>query len=459
MAPTRRSFLTMAALASTVPTLAACSGSRNTAGTAASGGAASQASDASAGDSDADLVIWADQKKADSLKEIAKTWGKQQGISVAVQTVANDLQPNFVTANQAGNGPDIVLGAHDWIGNLVQNSAIRPVVLSPEAESNYSDIALKAVTYDGQIYATPYAVECLGLFVNKALTSVTQPASIEEMIEAGKAAGTELVLSQVVDEKGDAYNMEPIYTAAGGYMFGKNPDGSYDPNDLGIGKEGSIKAAEKIRQLGQQGVLRKSVTTANHISLFTDGKAPYLISGPWALADIKKAGIDYQLTRIPGFKDIKNSQAKPFVGVNCFYVASNGKNKAFAETFVADAAKDMTFAASVAGSRPPHHGGHVPAVLDQEIRARQVPLPRHVLPHRLPHRPHRADHSNLLHQLRGRVPRDQGGSHRLNHQQLHGPYGGLSHLWSVSRDRRRRHQGPLLTVPRQSADQGGAAGK
>ena len=72
MAPTRRSFLTMAALASTVPTLAACSGSRNTAGTAASGGAASQASDASAGDSDADLVIWADQKKADSLKEIAK---------------------------------------------------------------------------------------------------------------------------------------------------------------------------------------------------------------------------------------------------------------------------------------------------------------------------------------------------------------------------------------------------
>ena len=124
-------------------------------------------------------------------------------------------------------------------------------------------------------------------------------------------------MSQAVDEKGDAYNMEPIYTAAGGYMFGKNPDGSYDPNDLGIGKEGSIKAAEKIRQLGQQGVLRKSVTNANHISLFTDGKAPYLISGPWALADIKKAGIDYQLTRIPGFKDIKNSQAKPFVGVNC----------------------------------------------------------------------------------------------------------------------------------------------
>lgn len=347
MAPTRRSFLTMATVAATVSTVAACSSSQKAAGAAASGGADQQASGSSGGDANADLVIWADQKKADSLKEIAKSWGQEQGITVAVQIVANDLQPAFITANQAGNGPDIVMGAHDWIGNLVQNSAIRPVVLSPEAEANYSDVALKAVTYDGQIYGTPYAVECLGLFVNKALTQVTEPATIEEMIEAGTAAGTELILSQAVDEKGDAYNMEPIYTAAGGYLFGKNPDGSYNSKDLGIGKEGSMRAAEKIGQLGKQGVLRKSVTTANHISLFTDAKAPYLISGPWALADIKKAGIDYQLSRIPGFGDIEGSQARPFAGVNCFYVASNGKNKAFAETFVADAAKDMTFAASM----------------------------------------------------------------------------------------------------------------
>ena len=347
MAPTRRSFLTMATVAATVSTVAACSSSQKAAGAAAAGGADQQASGSSGGDTNADLVIWADQKKADSLKEIAKSWGQEQGITVAVQIVANDLQPAFITANQAGNGPDIVMGAHDWIGNLVQNSAIRPVVLSPEAEANYSDIALKAVTDDGQIYGTPYAVECLGLFVNKALTQVTEPATIEEMVEAGTAAGTELILSQAVDEKGDAYNMEPIYTAAGGYLFGKNPDGSYNSKDLGIGKEGSIRAAEKIGQLGKQGVLRKSVTAANHISLFTNAKAPYLISGPWALADIKKAGIDYQLTRIPGFGDIEGSQARPFAGVNCFYVASNGKNKAFAETFVADAAKDMTFAASM----------------------------------------------------------------------------------------------------------------
>ena len=369
MTLTRRSFLSITAVAAAL-TAAVVYGSD-------SGGASSASGN--------NLIIWADQKKADSLTEFAKKWGEQQGITVTVQTVANDLQSNFITANQAGNGPDVVLGAHDWIGNLVQNGSILPIALSAEARANYTDIALRAVTYEGQTYAAPYAVECLSLFVNKDLTQVTAPTTIEELIAAGKAAGTEVILSLPVGEKGDAYNMEPIYTAAGGYMFGKNPDGSYEPNDLGIGKEGSIKAAEKIRQLGQQGVLRKSVTNANHISLFTDGKAPYLISGPWALADIKKAGIDYQLTRIPGFKDIKNSQASPFVGVNCFYVASNGKNKAFAETFVADAAKDMTFAASMFPSNelPPAQkdladklkAEHPDMVTFAELSAKADPMP------------------------------------------------------------------------------------
>ncbi len=80
------------------------------------------------------------------------------------------------------------------------------------------------------------------------------------------------------------------------------------------------------------------------------GKAPYLVSGPWALSDVKKAGVDYALAKIPGFGSIEGSQARPFAGVNCFYIASKGQNKAFAETFVADAAKDSRFAEAMFAS-------------------------------------------------------------------------------------------------------------
>ena len=117
----RRSFLSVTAIAATL-TAAACSSDDSTTSGSSSGPTDAPSAQASGEpvvhDAAVDLVIWADQKKADSLTEFAKKWGEQQGITVTVQTVANDLQSNFITANQAGNGPDVVLGAHDWIGNL-----------------------------------------------------------------------------------------------------------------------------------------------------------------------------------------------------------------------------------------------------------------------------------------------------------------------------------------------------
>ena len=54
------------------------------------------------------------------------------------------------------------------------------------------------------------------------------------------------------------------------------------------------------------------------------------------LVTANQAGIDYQSPGSRASGTIEGSQARPFAGVNCFYVASNGKNKAFAETFVAE---------------------------------------------------------------------------------------------------------------------------
>src|SRR5690606_38123617 len=137
-------------------------------------------------------------------------------------------------------------------------------------------------------------------------------------------------------EAGDAYHMEPLYTSGGGYLFGEDAEGNLDPADLGVGKEGSIEAGKKIGELGAQGVLKTSITGDNAISLFTDGKAAYLVSGPWALADIEAAGIDYTMSAVPPFEGMQ--PARPFAGVNAFYVASAAKNPAYAQQFLSDVA-------------------------------------------------------------------------------------------------------------------------
>lgn len=286
---------------------------------------------------DADLVIWTDALKIDAVKTVADSFGEANGISVAVQAVSSDLQTNFVTANSANNGPDVVVGAHDWIGNLVQNGAIDPLQLTPEQLSGYSEKAVQATTYDAQLYGVPYGIEALALYRNTEVAP-DQPKTLDDAIAAGEAAKkagkVKSALNLPVGDLGDAYHMHPLYTSMGGYLFGTTPEGDYDPKDLGVGSPGSIEAAQRIAELGEkgEGVLRRSISGDNSIALFTQGQAAFLISGPWALNDIRESGIDYAIQPIPGFAG--GEPAEPFMGAQAFMVASNGKNKAFAQEFV-----------------------------------------------------------------------------------------------------------------------------
>jgi arabinogalactan oligomer / maltooligosaccharide transport system substrate-binding protein len=309
-------------------------------------------------DAKADLVIWADEKRANALKAVAEKFGQDNGITVAVQTVATDLQTNFVTANTAGNGPDVVVGAHDWIGNMVQNGAISPLPLSEADQAKYQPIAIKGVTYNGQVYGLPYAVENVALFRNTD-AAPSAPATIEQLVKDGtaavKAGKVSGVLNLQVGQNGDAYHLEPLYTSGGGYLFGTKANGDYDPTDVGVGKPGSVAAMKKIAALGEKGskVLKRSVSGDNSIALFTQKKAAYLVSGPWAIADIKKAGIKYDISPVPPFAGGK--AAAPFIGVQAFYIASKAKNASLAQEFVLNAVNtpDTMKALFDAEPRPP----------------------------------------------------------------------------------------------------------
>ncbi|MEV6925085.1 maltose ABC transporter substrate-binding protein [Dactylosporangium sp. NPDC051485] len=314
----------------------------------------------------ATLTIWADDQRSAALKPFAEAFGKANHVDVQVQAVSKDLQTVYVTAAQSGKGPDIVVGAHDWIGNLVQNGTIDPIQLSEQQKAGFADVAVKAVTFNGQVYGVPYAIENLALIRNTDLAPAA-PGTIEDLVAAGKAlkdAGkVSTVMSLQVGQNGDAYHVYPLFASAGGYLFGTKANGDYDPADLGVGKPASIEAFKKIAALGEKGAgaLTRSVNSDNAIPTFTGGKAPFLISGPWAVADIKKAGLHYDITPVPPFAGGKPAQ--PFVGVQAFYVASKGKSKALAGEFITNylTKPDLQVALYQANPRPPA----LTAALDQ----------------------------------------------------------------------------------------------
>lgn len=313
-----------------------------------------------------ELVIWADDKRTAALQPFAEKFGQENGVTVKVEAVSKDLQTNFVTASQQGSGPDVVVGAHDWIGNLVQNGAIDPVQLAAEQKSGFNETAIKAVTFNGQLYGVPYAMENLALIRNTELAPEA-PKTIEDLVAAGKKLKADKKASEILclqsGQNGDAYHIYPLYTSAGGYLFGTGANGDYDPKDLGVGKPESIAAFQKIAKLGEKGdgALKRSITGENSIATFTGKKCAFLVSGPWAITDAKKAGIKYDISPVPGFAGGK--EAQPFVGVQAFYVASKGKNKALAQEFVANytTTPELAVALYNAEPRPPA----LTAALDQ----------------------------------------------------------------------------------------------
>ncbi|GAA0561106.1 extracellular solute-binding protein [Paractinoplanes ferrugineus] len=304
------------------------------------------------------LTIWADDKRAAALKPFADKFGTENGVTVKIQAISKDQQTTFVTASQQGSGPDVMVGAHDWIGNLVQNGAIDPVQLSADQKSGIAANALTAVTFNGQTYGVPYATENLALIRNTDLAPEV-PKTIEDLVAAGQKLKTEKKASEIlclqVGQTGDAYHLYPLYASAGGYLFGTGANGDYDAKDLGVGNAASQAAFKKIATLGEKGsgALKRSITSDNSIATFTGKKCAYLVSGPWAVADVKKAGIKYDITAIPPFAGGK--QATPFLGVQTFYVAAKGKNKALAQEFVTNyvTTPDLAVALYQAEPRPP----------------------------------------------------------------------------------------------------------
>jgi arabinogalactan oligomer/maltooligosaccharide transport system substrate-binding protein len=300
------------------------------AGCGAGGGASDSGSEG------VSLTIWTDDKYSRAIKDSAARWGELNDVQVNVQAVSKDLQTVFVTAAQAGKGPDLVMGAHDWIGNLVQNGTIDPLQLTDDTRAAFDPLAIKGVTYNGQIYGIPYAIENVVLFRNTDLVPEA-PRTMEELVAKGKelkAAGkVDEIMALPVGANGDAYHMYPIYTSAGAYLFGRTTEGDYDPNDLGLAKPEATRVFAKIHDLGEkgEGALKRSIAAENVTSLFTGKKTAFLLSGPWQIPDLQKSGVHYAISPIPGFQGGK--EARPFVGVQAMYVASKGRFKSLAQEF------------------------------------------------------------------------------------------------------------------------------
>ena len=295
-----------------------------------------------AGD-EAALTIWADETRAPVLSALAAEFEAQYGLKVVITEKAFDsIRDDFKVAARTGEGPDIIIGAHDWLGELAENGLLAEIELGDKAEL-FLPAAVNAFVYDGKLYGMPYATENVAFVYNPEMvadapTTWTQVKELSAQLVADGVAPQGYII-----QENDPYHFFPIQTAFGGYVFGRT-DAGYNPEDVGIDSEGTLAAVTWLDGMYKDGLLVAGGAVSYDLmhAAFETGQAAMMITGPWALPRIRESGIPYAVTTLPG----ETQDAQPFLGVQGFMVSAFSKDALLAQTFLQEfVATDATMQA------------------------------------------------------------------------------------------------------------------
>ncbi|AYF97808.1 sugar ABC transporter substrate-binding protein [Protaetiibacter intestinalis] len=278
-----------------------------------------------------EIVIWTDAEREAAITAAAEKFEEETGATVTlVQKNFEDLRADFIAQVPTGEGPDITVGAHDWLGALVTAGVVDTIDLGDKA-SSFEPVALEAMTYDGQLYALPYSLETIALIQNVDLVGTEAPATWDDLIARGTAAGTERpFVINTNGETGDGYTMYGFQTSFGAPVFVQDETGSYT-NEVGMGGAAGEAFASWLGANGANGtgILSTTIDYDTNNTLFNEGKVPYTIQGPWAISAFPDVNVVVNPIPSAGGQD-----AAPFVGVQGFYLSSQSKNKLLAQEFL-----------------------------------------------------------------------------------------------------------------------------
>lgn len=284
---------------------------------------------------DAELTLWVyDDGRLEVLTALGEAFEEEYGVHLNVEVVDLSEIRNAMTLGAAsGEGPDMIIIPHDNLGPIVENGAAAPIDLGDKADSYLSN-AVDAFTYNGELYGVPLAVENIGFFRNTDLVPEA-PATWDEVA----AIGMELV------DSGDAdtaiglpdltYNTYPIFTAFGGYIFGRDEAGSFTTEDIGMNNEGMVAALTWIQDLIDTGAISENIDwEASHVQ-FETGRSPFILTGPWAINRFETAGVPYAISAFPAVEE-GGDAGYPFLGVQGIVINANKENVILAQIFAVD---------------------------------------------------------------------------------------------------------------------------
>jgi len=280
----------------------------------------------------AELVVWhayrAEEKAA--FEKVTKAYeAAKPGTKVTALAVPYDAFADKITAAvPRGKGPDVFIYAQDRLGGWIEaGNTVEPIdfYLDDAVKNRFIPTTLEAMTYRGTVYGLPLNYKVITLIYNKKLVKTPPKTDVELVALAKKLTDKGAGRFGLAYSYADFYYHAALQNAFGGRVFDAGLPVLNNPEN--------VKALQLLVSWIKDGILPAEPSTALITSLFNEGKAAMVFSGPWFLGEIA-SGVDYGLARLPTIAEAGGKPMRPWMTVEGAYVAAPSKQKDLAYDFV-----------------------------------------------------------------------------------------------------------------------------
>jgi len=283
-----------------------------------------------------EIVVWhayrGDEKTA--FEKVVAQYNQDRagkGIKATTLAVPYDAFADKITAAvPRGKGPDVFIYAQDRLGGWVEaGNTIEPIdfYLDDATKAKFLPSAMEAMTYQGQIFGLPLNYKVLTMVYNKKLVTAP-PRTSGELVKLAQS-----LTDAASGRYGLAYWYSNFYYHAA--LMNAFGGGVFDANRKPV-----LNSAPNVASLdflmgwvNRAKILPAEPSTALVTSLFNEGRAGIVFSGPWFLGEIAP-GIDFGLALLPTIDEAGGAPMRPWMTVEGVYIAAPSQQKTAAFDFV-----------------------------------------------------------------------------------------------------------------------------
>lgn len=235
-----------------------------------------------------EIVVWHGYRGGEkaAFEKVIENFNQANAGKIKVTTLAvpyDAFADKITAAVPRGKGPDVFIFAQDRLGGWVAaGNTVEPLdfFLDPAIKGRYLKATLDAMTYQGTTFGLPLNFKVITLIYNKKLLPTPPKTTAELQAVAKKLTNASAGKFGLAYWYSDFYYHAALMNGFGGGVF--------------LGRKPVVNSAQNVASLNyllkwlDQGFLPAEPSTALITSLFNQGKAAMVFSGPWFLGEIDK---------------------------------------------------------------------------------------------------------------------------------------------------------------------------